>query len=274
MTHRRFGEAAPWRSGTRGSYRRRTGATPDNRRSVALAAGSTRRAVVAGTDGALWATAPEARRVVRAGPSGDVQSWATETAPSATATWSSGRLWFAEQDLDRITGIAPDGDRLTHPVPKGRRPNVVGTGPDGAVWFGSGSTARLGSVSMSGAVFELDLPAPDQRVLALGTGPGPSIWMAVASGDRAFVGHVTGGGEVALARTEASTPPVALSIGPDGRLWHSDGSASISRRTRGRHVDSAVGLPLHATSWAIGADDTMWVVDGRTGALLRISDEW
>ena len=244
-------------------------AADGSRRTVDLGAGSAPDMLVAGTDQAIWMTDPATSQVHRVDADGTVTSWPTDAPPSASSTWSAGRLWFAEPSLDRLTAIDHDGNVAHFEVPRGRAPTIVTAGPDNAVWFASSTAAIIGNVAESGAVHELALDDPAARAIALTSGSGPALWLIVDAPSGARLAHVDARGRVAM---EPPVPevPVAISAGPDGTVWYADGQ-SLGLQSAGRLTSLDVGHVLHAASWARASDDSMWAVDREARQLLRLT---
>lgn len=238
---------------------------------VALPSDAAPDALVAGTDRAIWMTDPAGSRVLRVDEDGELTSFPTDAPPSSSATWLAGRFWFAEPTLDRITGIDADGSVVHHSVPPGRAPAVVAAGPDGSVWFASSTEARIGSVSTSGTVNELDLDDGDERVVAMTTGPGPSLWMVATGPNGTRLTRLDAQGRVVGEPIVVARVPLAISLGPDGRLWYTSGGSTVQQRSVTGLVVGDLGRALHADSWALVGDDSMWAVDRSTRELVRIA---
>ena len=238
---------------------------------IQLDPGVRMKSVVAGTDRALWGTTD--RSVVRIDEDGDTTTFPTEQGTSSSGAWAAGRFWFAEPALDRITGIAPDGDTVHHTIPAGRMATVVSAGPDGNVWYGSETEPILGSVTPDGAVAERELPASDQRVLALAPGPGPSLWMVLQGAEVTTLARVDPDGGIEGEPIAVLQPPTAISVGPDGRLWLTPGDGMVDLRSVTRLTVRDLGRPLTADAWALASDDSMWAVDRHAGTVVRIATD-
>jgi len=241
-------------------------------RTLPLPADAEPEALVAGTDGGIWMTDPPNRRVLRIDGDGDVRTWPTGAVPSPGATWLSGRLWFAEPALDRITGISAEGDVVHHDVPRGRAPGIVAAGPDGAVWYASSTVSIVGSVATgAGTVNEIDLGGtPDERATVMATGPGPALWLVVRGPAGSRLARVDTSGRVVGDALTAPIEPLALSVGPNGRLWFTVGDGTVQQQSLARITITPLGQPFDAASWALAADDAMWGVDRMRRTLLRI----
>ena len=228
--------------------------------------------LAAGTDGRLWATDPARSLVLRIDPAGGVDAFATEAVPSPSAVFGpDGRFWFAEPDLDRLTGMAPDGTAVHHELPAGRRPSVVALGPEGGLWYASAASPRVGSVSSSGAVTEYDLPSVDARVIAMAPGPGPALWLSIDTLDGGVLARMGGRGELITEPLDQGRAPSAMSMGPDGRLWFSTGERSvITTRSLARLERRSVDRSFEADAWALATDGSMWAVDRTRGVLVQV----
>lgn len=236
-----------------------------------LPEGSQPDVLVAGADDALWMTDPAGGQVVRVGFDGTVSTWATDSTPSPTAAFGfDGRLWFAEPAEDRLTGMSADGDVIYHQVPEGRAPDIVAVGPDGSIFFGEASSARVGSVSPRGTITEYDL-AEGERVVAMTSGPGPALWMALQSPSGARLARLDGRGNLVGEALDGGVAPKAIGDGSDGRLWYSTADEdAVRQQALSGPTATRIDRPLSAASWAMGADGAMWAVDRGRGVVVRI----
>lgn len=248
----------------------------DEERSVVpLPSGARPESLDVGPDGALWLLDPLGRQVLRVTLRGSVSAWETASSSSVSgATGSDGRFWFAEPDLDRLTGVAPDGTMTHREVEAGGRPNVVAAAPDGSIWFAYDALPKIGSLSSSGDVGSYDVPVDGGRVAAMAGGPGLSLWLAVVGDDGARLARVDATGAVVVDPVIADAAPHDLSLGPDGSLWYSTSrSRTISRRGLVRSSTIRVGSPLRVDSWALAPDASMWAVDRAQEKVVRIFSE-
>jgi virginiamycin B lyase len=242
-----------------------------DRSDVALPAGAMPESIVAGTDEAIWATDPPNHRVVRVDRDLEVHTYSVGGTPSGSATWLDGRFWFADAAADRITSVTSSGATKSYAVPTGRAPTVLTSGPDGAVWYASSTSGRIGSVSSTGAVNELDLGEPDDRVTSMAPGPGPAVWLVVTRPSGARLAHVDAQGKVVGDELATSAVPVAVSLGPDGRMWFATGDGTVQQQTANKVSVRPLGRPVRGDAWALTRDDAMWVVDRGRHLVLRIT---
>ena len=226
--------------------------------------------LVAGTDGGIWMTDPPRSRALRVGPGGEVATWPTGGRPSATAVYSGERLWFGDRRGGRLRGLGADGTLVDRRLPDGAAPEVVGSGPDGSLWFGDRDRPVLGSVSPSGGTATLTLPAPDQRVLVMAAGPGPSLWLLLGSDSGLRLARV-GGGEVVADEVDSSSVARGLTQGPDGSIWFTSGDgALLHRRSLSTALATPLDRPVRARAWALGGDGTVWAVDADRNQVVEV----
>lgn len=227
--------------------------------------------LVAGTDEGIWMTDPPSSRVFRVGQDGGVTTWSTEGPPSATAVFTAERLWFADRQGARLRGLGPDGSLVDRPLPDAAAPDLVAGGPDGSIWFGDADRAAVGSVSPSGGGSTQPLPAPDQRVLTMATGPGPSLWLLLRSDGGLRLGRVDGRGQVVDEEVDSSRAARGLTQGPDGSIWFTSGDGTVlHRRSLSASTATRLDRPLKARAWALGTDGTVWAVDGDRNQVVEV----
>jgi virginiamycin B lyase len=103
------------------------------------AAGSVPFHIVSGPDGALWFTEFGASRIGRIDMAGAIQEYvlpAGAGAPWGIAAGADGRLWFTTNS-SFVGSVGVAGDMQIYANPVGSESLGIGSGPDGAVWFGS-----------------------------------------------------------------------------------------------------------------------------------------
>ena len=155
----------------------------------------------------------------------------TARARSALTVGADGNLWVAytcpseEGCTDRgIMRVTPAGvfTRFTITSDLAEQPGTPTAGPDGNLWFGSGS--RVARMTPTGAVdyFSAGLTAGTTPAnLVIGTDR--ALWFAEGSSER--VGRIDADGTITEIHGLAATVPINLVIlGPDGALWYGQGS--------------------------------------------------
>ena len=124
--------------------------------------------------------------------------------PDQLITGPDGRLWFTERS---VTGTSTEIDRIStsgkyaSPIPLGPvQVNLLTKGTEGRVWFvGSGTsqnTTNLTAVTANGILANYPVPPSDPHLPGL------------------IAGYIAG-----------------MTIGPDGKLWLTDGESVINRAT-------------------------------------------
>ena len=235
--------------------------------------------VTAGPDGALWFTETSANQIGRITAAGAVTEYPVTTAaaqPYGITAGSDGALWFTELNANKIGRISPAGVITEYPVPTpDAAPNWITAGPDGALWFTEQGTNQIGRITISGVVTEYIVPPlPPYSGLVLNgiaAGSDGALWFAGAGTNNndqcfsfpfcvlPFIGRISTAGtvsEYSLAGDDFAEP-YAITPGPDGALWFTDGAGQIGRittagnvaRYRGPTSTTAVGaLPLEPTA--------------------------
>ena len=182
-------------------------------------------ALSAGHDGNIWFVTDEPGAVGRITPGGTVTMFALPAdagAPAAITAGPGGDLWFTEPDASRIGRITVAGEISEFPLPESTgRPDSIALGADGNLWFGDGSQPRVGRMTPTGDVTFFPVPTIEDtdQVVA---GPGGSIWFTAGN----EIGKISTAGKVSWPTCFSpgcQYPPVAMTTGPDGRLWVASG---------------------------------------------------
>jgi virginiamycin B lyase len=174
-------------------------------------------------DGALWVTENGRNAIARVSPDGAVAEHPLpqpDRRPRAIVRSGDDSLWFSEERGSRIGRLGPGGTIAEYKVPgNARGTDALATGPDGTVFFVTGSErarVEVGSLSSKGELTGLGCPSVscDLPVSALTVGPEGDLWYGT---DVGYYGG-GGGGEFQV-RTSPGTvgrfeppSPVAITI--------------------------------------------------------------
>ena len=238
----------------------------------------TRTSIVTGPDGSgLWFV--DDTHVDRAGTDGTITKRYPVTAARTEAlgpitVGSDGAIWFSvltpytgDLATDALVRLNADGTMTMHVLPfdQPEAPNSLVSGPDGALWFISGSNGQsLGRMTTGGAMRFAPLTA-GFTASGLTSGPDGALWYTERDVDgAAAIGRMTTAGtvtkDVPLPR---SSSPGGIVAGPDGALWFTEtGAAKIGRVTTAGAL-TEYPLPAGAdppTRIAVGPDGALWFV--------------
>jgi streptogramin lyase len=123
--------------------------------------------IAAGPDGNLWFCERNANKIARITPAGVITEFAlppSATTPSFIVAGSDGNLWSDALSTSTSGGslllrITTSGTITEFPVAHGVGSLAIASGPDGNLWFGSGSSIVRTSVAHSGVGYVLSLDA-------------------------------------------------------------------------------------------------------------------
>ncbi|MBE2316547.1 hypothetical protein DVA67_011210 [Solirubrobacter sp. CPCC 204708] len=218
-------------------------------------------AIVAGPDGAMWATLPaDPGRVVRMTPAGAVSYAATgglggfpaDRRPAALAR-HEGDLWFT------LAGGSGSFARLgSAPLSLAYgRPTAFASGPDGALWMTVDAAPDAITRYTPGSGTEVTHPIVTENPRAIVAGADGALWFTAAP----WLGRMTTDGAVSYRWVGAA--PTAIAPGPRGSLWYAQSTtvASVHDPT-----PYAIGSPVGAL--AAGPDGALW--GAARGAIARI----
>ena len=242
--------------------------------------------ITAGPDGALWFTEGSGNKIGRITTAGAFSEFSiptTASGPSGVTVGPDGALWFTELSADKIGRITTSGVITEYPVPTvAAQPIWITAGPDGALWFTEQGTNQIGRITTAGVITEYPVPSlpPFSGVVLNGIAAGPdgALWFAAAATNNndqcfefpfcllAFIGRITIAGivtEYSMA-SDGFAEPYAITSGPDGALWFTDGAGQIGRITAVGNVTRYSGPNINNGGWGIttGADGALWFTEG------------
>ena len=140
-------------------------------------------------------------------------------------------------------------------------PKAITVGPDGALWFTSGSNS-IGRITTPGVVTDYtgpDISAPQ----VITAGPDGALWFTNlygGPGDRGSIGRITTSGVVTNYTDTSIYGPEGITVGSDGALWFTNQNGnSIGRITTSgvvtNYTDPSMDFPQDI---AAGPDGALW----------------
>src|SRR5690606_3503750 len=198
--------------------------------------------IAPGPDGAMWFTEFRGNRVGRITPDSEVTSYEAES-PYGIVAGPDGAMRYASMRSDRIGRIAAHGRRaeITLRVVGGMPAGVASCeaespwgivgGPDGAMWYASMRSDRIGRIAADGRRAEFTLTVVGGMPSGIAAGDDGALWFTL--NQAGTVGRITVDGETTLhpLPTEGAAP-VHITAGPDGALWFAEiGAGQIGRVT-------------------------------------------
>jgi streptogramin lyase len=165
-----------------------------------------------------------------------------------------------------------DGSFQEFTLPTGSQAGQITASPDGNLWFTESTAAKIGQITLRGAITEFSLPTADRRANDITAGPGGNLWFTEFNTKQ--LGQISPAGAVAeFSLPGTSGQPRGIAAGSDGNLWFSEPIASqIGRMTpTGTERDfslpedhpSAVGpgIPQFPGEVAAGPDGNLWFTE-------------
>ena len=223
-------------------------------------------AIVAGPDGALWASQPDdPGRIARITTGGEVTYAAVggisglpvNRGPAGITRHGNG-LWFMlARGPETFAQLIPGGATSRFALSYGR-PTSLADGPDGALWMtvdgGNGSPDAILRRDPVESFFMLGADVDPRAIVA---GRDGALWFL----ENGRIGRATTTGVITYQSVGAT--PTALAVGPDGALWYAQGA---SVRRLGDPAVYAIDSP--ASALTAGADGALWAAV--RGGLARI----
>ena len=210
--------------------------------------------IASGSDGAVWFT--EAilsplllpRHVLRMTTAGFITSYTTSGVPGAIIHGLDDGIWFSEELYEGNTSPVGYGSKIgridvttgaltEYPVAA----DFLANGPDGAIWFTSGS--GFGRITTQGIVTMF--PGPSAPVTSLTSGPDGALWFTESGANK--IGRITTSGVITeYSLQTANSAPTGIAAGPDGSLWFTEQNANQIGR-----IGPVATVPLLITTFPL-----------------------
>lgn len=187
-----------------------------------------------------------------------------DSGPIDVVTGSDGNLFIAEQGLDRVDRVRPDGGITGQfTLPGGSDPFAITAGPDGNLWVTEFAARKIARVTTAGGINHFPAGTTAGNPLGIAAGPDGNIWIAELGPDRIGRLPVSGSG---LVEFVTSGGPRDIVAGPDGNLWFTKSTANaIGRITPAGDPlpDFSAGISggANPNSIALGPDGNIWFTE-------------
>jgi virginiamycin B lyase len=194
---------------------------------------------------------------------------------------------------------------IEYPLPPGDQPWSLTAGPDGNLWYTTGSV--IGRLTLDGVVTTFPMPNdgnPDPanavtwgRPTDLGihtrpdvpgpcgtpsdsyritAGPDGNLWFTMCT--RGTIGRITPAGVMTEFTLSASySAPIDITAGPDGNLWFADEAQQAIGRLTPDGVVTRFPVPVVSGGFpslkaiTAGPDDNLWLAHTYNSGILRIT---
>jgi streptogramin lyase len=222
--------------------------------------------IAVGPEGNLWFTEggrPELGRITTAG---EVTEFTVPSgaSPSRIAAGSDGNLWFTEERSNAVGRISPTGAVTEFPLLEGESGAFgIAAGSDGALWITEPSIGKVGRIGTDGAMTNFLLPEPGGYPLEIVAGPDGGLWFGKERGG--VLGRITTAGTVSEFSVPAGRQTYALTSGPAGDLWYSNGGGRIGSITPAGETARPACIRscrLPITALAQGPEGRLWFAAG------------
>jgi hypothetical protein len=168
------------------------------------------------------------------------------------------------------------------------RPRSITAGPDGALWFITGSASgQIGRITTAGALTTFPIPNSFVNMNgldALTPGPDDALWFTGNNSDS--IGRVTTSGAVQIFVVPGVNRPGDIVAGPDGAVWFTQ-ATTLGRITIGTigYADAVVGRgfefdgtnDVSVGSWLSGLTGELtveaWIKLGQNRDIIWMTDD-
>jgi len=229
--------------------------------------------VALGSDQNIWfALGCSNGYIGRITTSGLITTYAIPTVhggPNGITSGPDGRLWFTEQNVDKIGATTTTGSFTEYQITSGAYPLDITSGPDGNLWFTEFMGNKIGRMTTTGAFQEFSIPTKGSFPSGITTGPDGNLWFAEQGVNQ--VGKITLTGSITEFPLPLCGGPYQLTSAPDGKLYIvcsgpsmlATGPSQIaSLTTSGRptyfEIPTAGASPIGI---AMGGDGNLWFTE-------------
>jgi virginiamycin B lyase len=186
--------------------------------------------IAVGPDGALWFTIGGRPRVGRITTGGEATLFELpnpDAKPFSIVAGPDGALWFTESQGGKIGRITPAGAIAEFPLRDGSGSAGIAVGSDGALWFTQPLGGLVSRIATDGSETPFQLPEPllGEVPRELVAGPDGALWFGLLRG--AALGRITTAGAASSVPVPGGRQTFALSSGPFGSVWYSNGGGRI-----------------------------------------------
>ncbi|HEY6730176.1 MAG TPA: hypothetical protein VI039_04040 [Solirubrobacterales bacterium] len=185
--------------------------------------------IAVGPDGNLWFTEggrPKVGRITSAGQITEFSLPDPEASPSSIAAGPDGNLWFAEWRGGKAGRVTTSGEITEFPL---RDSSGLAAGPDGALWLTGATT--ISRLATDGTSSSFQLPPSIEYPGEIVAGPDGALWFGLQSrfgvGSEPGLGRITTDGQISEVPVPGGRQTFALSSGPFGNVWYSNGGGRI-----------------------------------------------
>jgi streptogramin lyase len=217
---------------------------------------------------------------------GVVSAFAACVSVVVTLVWAQGALG------------TPTGRIAAIPTAEGIISSGITAGPDGNLWFTDAGTTghdveetgnRIGRITPSGRISQFLLPTGSGSPEAITAGPDGNLWFTVTDvvfGNSMFgipnsvsasgtIGRITPSGTISeFPIPTANNRPEAITAGPDGNLWFTEGgTGKIGRITSSGTITEFPLPPAESGPSGItaGPDGNLWFTESDANKIGRIT---
>lgn len=227
--------------------------------------------IVAGSDGHLYFTEPNANAIGRVSTSGQVESLPLPNAgsrPRTIVAAPDGALWITEEGIGRVGRIDLGAGFLQEiGLAPGARPTGIAAGPDGTIWVAEPGLHRIGRMVPPGPFVALEMFARSTPN-AIVRGPEGDVWVTDEGGpwlERLTLSSFTPGAEYERLKLPFGRGTRLLAFGPHGDFWFTSGNrvGSISPdEFLGEPACLPAGCALPPAALAVGPGGELWYASG------------
>jgi streptogramin lyase len=228
--------------------------------------------IAVGPDGNLWFTEggrPKVGRITTAGQITEFELPSAGAKPASIVAGPDGNLWFTEWEGGKVGRITPSGEVTEFPLLDGRSTSGIAAGPDGALWITEPLPGVVARIATDGSETDFPLPNPAGYPGAIVAGSDGALWIGKQRGG--VLGRITTAGEASELPVPGGRQTFALSSGPYGDVWYSNGGGRIGWVIPGVLTGTAACInscraPI--TALAEGPDGKLWFAAGVASDVL------
>jgi len=184
--------------------------------------------IAVGPDGNLWFTEggrPKVGRITTAGAFTEFELPDPDVRVASIARGPDGNLWFTEFLEEKVGRITTAGEVTEFPLRgRGGAAGIVAA-PDGYLWVTRPNVGGISRIATDGSETRVRLPEPPPSSVQIVVGPDGALWFDNLRSSA--LGRLTTEGELTEFEVPGGDHTLAISSGPSGAIWYSNGGGRI-----------------------------------------------
>ena len=241
--------------------------------------------LAAGSDGALWFTGEESRKIGRMSPSGAITGeYSVSGDPESIIGGPDGNLWYLNGEHKKVGRITTSGVESEYGVVGSGPLEGLASGPEGNIWYAFAGTheasGTIGRMSPSGSITAEYLGSSEFKPSSIVAGPDGNMWFVnskcISFGGSCTIGKMSPSGSI-LGEYPVKDLPAQLVAGPnhENAMWATtqgtSGNSIVRVTTSGAVTEYLLPAASAPEGISVGPDGNLWFTDNGTNKVGKIT---